>query len=400
MNYREALAWLYGTQTFGIKLGLDNTRRLMAAAGNPHTRLEFIHVAGTNGKGSVCAMLDSVLREAGTRCGLYTSPHLVDFRERIRVDGVMIGEEETASGLTLLREAAADWDHAPTFFELATVLAAWWFERAGAGIVVWETGMGGRLDATNIVMPLVSVITPIGLDHQTWLGDTLAMIAGEKAGIVKRGVPVVCAPQSGEALGVIEAKAKTKGSHLAVVNKPYGGDVGLIGAHQQWNAALALAALDAANLVPDSGTRTRGLAAVNWPARFQCVGEHLVVDGAHNVAAAHALVDAWRSRFGATKARLVFGALEDKKPEDLLAVLRAISDEIVLVPVNSTRAATVTQLKEAATNCGFPAIFEDSLAGALASAPVRPTLVTGSLFLAGEALALLGNLPAPPRTAQ
>lgn len=400
MNYREALAWLYGTQTFGIKLGLDNTRRLMAAAGNPHTRLQFIHVAGTNGKGSVCAMADSVLREAGMRCGLYTSPHLVDFRERIRVDGAMITEEEAASGLTLLREAAADWDHAPTFFELATVLAAWWFDRVAADIVVWETGMGGRLDATNVVTPLVSVITPVGLDHEKWLGDTLAAIAAEKAGIVKRGVPVVSAPQSQEVLDVIGAKAETERARLIVVEKPREGDVGLVGAHQKWNAALALAALDAANLVPDDGTRARGLAAAKWPARFQCIGEHLVVDGAHNVPAAHALVDAWRSRFGSTKARLVFGALEDKKPEELLAVLRAVSDEIVFVPVNNVRAAPVRQLKEAAATCGFSVIDEDTLAGVLAPAPVLPTLVTGSLFLAGEALALLGNLPAPPRTAQ
>jgi len=260
VNYRDALAWLYGTQTFGIKLGLDNTRRLLAAAGDPHERLKFLHVAGTNGKGSVCAMLDSVLREGGVRSGLFTSPHLVEFRERIRVDGVEIPEEAAAEGLTLLRDASSTWDHQPTFFEITAALAAWWFDRAGAEIVVWETGMGGRLDATNVVTPLVSVITPIGLDHQRWLGSTLAEIAGEKAGIIKSGVPVVCGPQDQEALAVIKAKTKAQSSSFLEVTAPYDGPLSLPGAHQQWNAASALAALDAADLVPDKSVRARGLA--------------------------------------------------------------------------------------------------------------------------------------------
>ncbi|MGA1130574.1 MAG: bifunctional folylpolyglutamate synthase/dihydrofolate synthase, partial [Chthoniobacterales bacterium] len=195
MNFREALAWLYAAQTFGIKLGLENTRRLLSAIGDPQDRMSFIHVAGTNGKGSVCAMLDAVLREGGMRPGLYTSPHLVDFSERIRVGGAPIPDEAVAEGLSLLRASSADWDHQPTFFELATVLAAWWFDRSGVGVAIWETGMGGRLDATNVVTPLVSVIAPVGMDHQQWLGSTPAAIAAEKAGIIKPGIPVVSSPQ-------------------------------------------------------------------------------------------------------------------------------------------------------------------------------------------------------------
>lgn len=400
MNYRDALAWLYGTQTFGIKLGLDNTRRLLAAAGNPHTRIRFLHVAGTNGKGSVCAMIDAVLRERGMRCGLFTSPHLVEFRERIRVDGVEIPEEEAAGGLTLLRNAAAGWDHQPTFFEITAALAAWWFDRAGAETVVWETGMGGRLDATNVVTPLVSVITPIGLDHQMWLGHSISEIAGEKAGIIKRGVPVVCAPQKEEALAVLKAKAKEQGSAFIKVTAPYDGHVGLRGVHQKWNAATALAALDAANLVADKSVRERGLAAVRWPARFQRLGDNLVIDGAHNVPAAESLVATWREVFGARKARLVFGALRDKNPAELLSVLRAIADETVLVPVNSDRAATSVEMRGASERCGFASIEESSLADALSSGGDQPTLVTGSLFLAGEALALLEGKEKPARTLQ
>ena len=400
MNYREALAWLYAAQTFGIKLGLENTRRLMAAAAGPHERLKFIHVAGTNGKCSVCAMIDAVLREGGIRCGLFTSPHLVEFRERIRVDGSEISEEEAAEGLTLLRNAAAGWDHQPTFFEITAALAAWWFDRAGAEIVVWETGMGGRLDATNVVTPLVSVITPVGLDHQMWLGHSISDIAGEKAGIIKRGVPVVGAPQKQEALAVIKTKAMEQGSDFIEVAAPHDGPVGLPGVHQQWNAATAFAALDAANLVTDKSVRERGLAAVRWPARFQRIGENLVIDGAHNVPATEALVATWREVFGEQKARLVFGALRDKNPAELLSVLRAIADEVVLVPVNNDRAATSAEMRGASEMCGFTLIKESALADALSSGKDQPTLVTGSLFLAGEALALLEGKEKPARTLQ
>ena len=400
MNYRDALAWLYGTQPFGIKLGLDNTLRLLAAAGDPHERLKFIHVAGTNGKGSVCAMIDSVLREGGVHSGLFTSPHLVDFRERIRVDGVEIPEEAAAEGLTLLRDTSCAWGHQPTFFEITAALAAWWFDRAGVEIVVWETGMGGRLDATNVVTPMVSVITPIGLDHQKWLGHSISEIAGEKAGIIKSRVPVVSAPQDEEALAVIANKAKEQGAALIVVTDPCVGPVGLPGVHQQWNAAVALAALDAANLVPDQSARERGLAAVRWPARFQRVGENLMIDGAHNVPAAEALIAAWREAFGERKARLVFGALRDKNPAELLSILRAIADEIILVPVNSDRAASTEELRAAAESCGFSDIREGRLADAVRTGNSQPTIVTGSLFLAGEALALLGGAPRPARSSQ
>jgi dihydrofolate synthase/folylpolyglutamate synthase len=399
VNYKDALAWLYGTQTFGIKLGLENARRLMAAAGDPQDRLKFIHVAGTNGKGSVCAMLDAVLRASGYRAGLFTSPHLVEFRERIRVDGAEIPEESAAEGLSLLCKAAEDWDHQPTFFEITAVLAAWWFDRAGVDIVIWETGMGGRLDATNVVKPLVSVITPIGLDHQKWLGDTISAIAGEKAGIVKRAVPVVCAPQPDEARAVIEAKAKEQGAELIAVTAPYEGGVGLPGVHQKWNAAVALAALDAAGLASNQPLRERALASVQWPARFQRIGENLVVDGAHNIPATEALVATWRGIFGECKARLVFGALRDKNPAELLSILRAIADEIVLVPVNSDRTAPTDELRAAAERCGFTVIEKSALSKVL-ELNQQPTLVTGSLFLAGEALALLGGLPRPARSSQ
>ena len=203
MNYREALAWLYATQRFGIKLGLENIERLLAAL--PGSGLEtaapckVIHVAGTNGKGSVCAMIDAIARTAGHRTGLFTSPHLVSFRERVRVDGKKISEGEVAGGLTEIRELIRDWDPHPTFFEIATALALQHFQKTRCEILVLETGMGGRLDATNAVQSSVSVITPIDFDHEKWLGHSIDQIAKEKAGIIKPRTPVISAPQRPEA---------------------------------------------------------------------------------------------------------------------------------------------------------------------------------------------------------
>ncbi len=403
MNYRDALAWVYGRQSFGIKLGLDNTRRLLAAAGDPHARLRFLHVAGTNGKGSTCAMMDAILRAAGHRTGLYTSPHLVDFRERIRLDGAMIPEDAVAEGLSLLREAAKTCDHAPTFFELVTVLAAWWLAREEAEYVVWETGMGGRLDATNAVLPDVAVITPIGLDHQKWLGDTLAQIAGEKAGIIKSEVPVVSAPQAQEVREVLTSTAAGVGAPITFVSEPWsGGAAGLAGAHQRWNAALACAALRAAGLRVDADAEVQGLRSVVWPGRFQRIGEDLVVDGAHNPSAIETLVATWREVYGDVRASLVFGAVLDKDIEALLLALRSIADEVWLVPVNNLRGASPEELRPMAEAARFATIHdgpvEESLAAARAAG--RPVLVAGSLFLAGEVLALLEGAARPQATAQ
>ena len=403
MNYAGALAWLYGTQTFGIKLGLDNTRRLLAAAGDPHARLKFLHVAGTNGKGSTCAMMDAILRAAGHRSGLYTSPHLVDFRERIRLDGVMISEDAVAEGLTMLREAAANWDHAPTFFELATVLAAWWFAREGADYVVWETGMGGRLDATNAVTPLVAVITPVGMDHQKWLGGTLAEIAGEKAGIIKPRVPVVSAPQAPEVRAVLASRASGVGVPIAFVDEPWPGVApGLPGLHQRWNAALACAALRAAGTGVEAKDEIDGLRRVVWPGRFQRVEENLVIDGAHNPEAVETLVETWREVFGEVKASLVFAALRDKDAAALLRALRAIADEVWLVPVNNPRGMAPAELRSSAEGAGFAAIHEGSVGESLCAARAsgRPVLVAGSLFLAGEVSAFLQGVKTPPSSLQ
>jgi len=220
VNYSEAIQFLYGLQLFGANFGLENTRRFAALAGDQQEKLRFIHVAGTNGKGSTCAMLESIYRAAGLRVGLFTSPHLVSFRERIQVNRQLIPENELIRLVEeiqpLLKEFSTD-NH-PTMFEVVTVLALNFFSEQNCDLVIWETGLGGRLDATNIVTPLASVITNIGLDHQQWLGDTLEKIAAEKAGIIKPGVPAITAVENPEALAVIEKVAKEKNAPMTKLN--------------------------------------------------------------------------------------------------------------------------------------------------------------------------------------
>lgn len=383
MNFPDALEWLYSTQKFGIKLGLENTHRLLDAAGNPERRCRFLHVAGTNGKGSVCAMLDSILRAAGHRTGLYTSPHLVNFRERVRVDGRMIPEDDVARILSLLRDATTGWPHAPTFFELTTVLAIRFFADAAADFVVLETGMGGRLDSTNAVTPLVSVITPIAMDHAQWLGDTLGKVAAEKAGILKPGVPAVSAPQEDVATGVLRRRAMEIGVPLAFVAGSVDVAVNLRGRQQLRNAALAVEALRAGRIDVSEAAIREGLATVQWPGRFQIL-ENLVVDGAHNPHGVAQLTETWRDEYGAERAVVIFGALRDKDYAGMLSALDAIASEFWFVPVESERGeapARIAALRDGAR------VFEtlDEALQAAARAPGR-VLITGSLFLVGEAL--------------
>ena len=405
MTFDESLTWLNSTQFFGIKLGLDNTRRLLGHLGNPERQLRIFHVAGTNGKGSVCAMLDSIFRSAGLKSGLYTSPHLCDFRERVLVDGKMISRNATAELLTRLHNFCKDWTHSPTFFELSTALALGHFARERCDVVILETGMGGRLDATNAVTPVVSIITPIAMDHAEWLGDSISKIATEKAGIIKPGIPVVSAPQPPEAAEVLRAKAAGCGSPLSFVDQPYEGEIGLEGTHQKWNASLAVAAVDvgqASGLLAQQGTRdacptcisipedavASGLRDVNWPARFQRIGDRIILDGAHNPHAATVLVKTWRERFGLEKPSIIFGAMKDKDCPEMLGILSEIAASFFFVPVANPRTSDPAELAQS-TRC--PAKTFPSLSAAIDSAMAEPppVLITGSLFLAGEALDIL-----------
>ena len=415
LSYTEALAWLYSLQRFGIKLGLENIQRLIAEfisrSGGLQTAVysdggseaaapwKIIHVAGTNGKGSVCAMIDAIVRAGGYDSGLFTSPHLVTFRERIRINGEMIPRDAVATNLTQIRDLVHDWNPHPTFFEIATALALKYFADEKLGIAVLETGMGGRLDATNAVQSNVSVITAIDFDHQQWLGDSLEKIAIEKAGIIKPGVPVVSAPQKKEVEAVLLKRANDCGSPIEFVTASYERHpINLAGTHQKQNAALAIAALSAAKIGIDDSAIAHGLVTVDWPARFQQWDERTIIDGAHNPAAARVLVQTWRKIFGDQHATLVLAILSDKDILGICKALAPISDCVFLPKIRSERAATPEEIALAISNItpALPYSITPSISEAfeLARATANRILLTGSLHFAGEALAHLRGEPA------
>lgn len=398
-SYREALAWLFATQRFGIKLGLENTRRLFTAFGVPGPNERIIHVAGTNGKGSVCAMLDAICRATGYRTALFTSPHLITFRERIQVNGELISEEEVARGLTSINELVAAWDPHPTFFEITTALALDHFRNSAADIVILETGLGGRLDSTNATHPIVSVLTPIDYDHEKWLGHTLTEIAGEKAGIIKEKIPVVSAPQPEEAAAVIRARAAECDAPLTFVSHPFEQfHVALTGAHQKQNAALAVAALSAAGIAVDPANLKQGLATVRWPARFQRWDERTVIDGAHNPAGALSLAQTWQEVFGEQRATVILATLNDKDAAGLCVALGPIMRRVLLPAIRSGRALSPQTLRLTSEGHlpAIPTAIISSFAEAWQEAQSYPDpiLITGSLHFAGEALAHLRGEPA------
>ena len=412
MTYSEAIQFLYDLRWFGTKFGLTNTLKLAAIAGNPQDKLRFIHVAGTNGKGSTSAMLESIYRAADLRVGLFTSPHLVAFGERIQVNRKLIVEADILRSVLemqpLLKQFAAD-EH-PTFFEVVTVMALRYFAEQKCDLVIWETGLGGRLDATNIVTPLASVITNIQYDHQNWLGETLTSIAKEKAGIIKAGIPIVTATDAPEALGVIEQMARGQHAPLTVVSPaemqspPLKGiALPLPGQHQRLNAAVAIATVRAlASQIPATEETIRtGLARVQWPGRLQLVtrssGQKILLDGAHNVAGAEVLAAALKQSFPSDKFTLVFGILRDKDWTAMCKILAPLAATILLVPVQSERSASPEELGEICRRVNPAAKVQEypSLSAALPHAAKDPfVVIAGSLYLIGEAMELLQLSPA------
>lgn len=418
MTYAEAIQFLYGLQMFGTHFGLERTRRLAALADNPHGQLRFIHVAGTNGKGSVCAMLESIYRAAGLRVGLFTSPHLVSFRERIQINRRLIPETDVVRLVGELQQHLPQFpaDNHPTMFEVVTVMALKYFAEQKCDLVVWETGLGGRLDATNIVTPLASVITNIALDHQQWLGDTLEQIAVEKAGIIKPGVPVLTATDAPEALDVIKEVARLenapliKAGQMSRLSPSFRSEMEtgatsvlpLAGEHQKLNAALALATVKALqNQISVSIEQIRaGLATVNWPGRLQLVtrpdGQKFLLDGAHNLAGAECLRAALEKDFSGHRPAFILGALEDKNWREICRLLAPLGGKVFTVPVASARSATADELARECRHANPQAEVTpcENLPAALAACLGEPfVVITGSLYLIGEALERIGLSP-------
>jgi dihydrofolate synthase/folylpolyglutamate synthase len=413
VTYAEAIQFLYRLRWFGAKFGLENTTRLAALAGNPQDRLRFIHVAGTNGKGSTCAMLESIYRAAGLRVGLFTSPHLVSFAERIQVGRRWISEAEVVRQVADLQPLLRQFPegHHPTFFEVVTVMALRHFAEQGCDLVVWETGLGGRLDATNIVTPLASVITNIGIEHSEWLGDTVEKIAAEKAGIIKPRIPVITAATPGQGLEVIASTAERLQAPCTRVDvsefqrPPLDTlELPLHGPHQRLNAATALAAVRilAGQLPVAHAALRRGLASVYWPGRMQRVntssGQVLLLDGAHNPAGAEALRIAVEAEFPAMRPTLIFGVFRDKDSASMCQSLAPLAGRLILTRVQTDRSEDPVKLVPTcrAVNPSASIATCDSLAEALRNAERDPfIIIAGSLYLVGEAMELLHLADAP-----
>ena len=406
MNYAETIEYLVGIRLFGQKLGLETMQELLRQLDHPDRDLQFIHIAGTNGKGSVAAMCAAVLATAGYRTGLYTSPHLVSLCERFQINGQPIAPADVVRLVAELRPLIEGPTPRPaTFFEAVTILALEYFREQKVDVVVWETGLGGRLDATNVVTPLVSVITNVAFDHMQYLGTTLAQIASEKAGIIKPGRPVVTGA-SGAALDVIRRVAADLRAPLTVVTSGVN-RTPLLGQHQAYNCAVAEAALRTSGFKVSSDQLQVGLTRTRWPGRFQivCRDPIVVLDGAHNAAGAACLAAALAEHFPGRRLALVLGVLRDKNYDEMCRILAPLADRIACTRVQSERSNDPELLAELCRRANPQAevrAFAD-VATAYQAACAQPDVVviTGSLFLVGEALSRLGvSAPQPTSAAE
>lgn len=421
MTYSAAIGYLYGLQKHGIKLGLETMSVLLDRLGHPERRFRSLHIGGTNGKGSTAAMTAAVLQASGLRAGLYTSPHLVDFRERIRISGAMVSEERVAD-LTERVRAATLPDLEPTFFETTTAMAFLYFAEAQVDLAVLEVGLGGRFDATNVIEPMACAVTTIGLEHQQYLGSTEEAIAFEKAGIIKPSVPVVIGRMAQEAAGVMQGIAQERSAPLWQLGQEFSVEEqgperftyrgrtqvleGLIcalpGRHQFDNAACALALLEAAGpagLTVDEGAARRGLQSVQWEGRLELIEQYpmVLLDGAHNPAAAYALagfLKEFRRRRPDARVFLVLGMMRDKDHRGFIAPLQEIVSEVILTEAGLSRSASVEALRESFAGWPQPIHEAPVPAEALMLAKRRATsrdliCVTGSLMLLGDVKAAM-----------
>jgi dihydrofolate synthase/folylpolyglutamate synthase len=418
VNFADTVRYLYslGHELKAGKWDLANMGALLAEMDHPESRGRFIHVAGTNGKGSVCAMMASALRTSGARTGLYTSPHLVDPRERIQIDGEWISEAEWCTAFDevhgvaeslLAREAIPA--H-PSFFETVTAMAFSAFARAGVEMVVLETGLGGRLDATNVVMPELAVITAVDFDHEAFLGSSIESIAAEKAGILKTSRPAVFSAQRPDAMRVLEHRALEldipvhHSAEWRLENRQvdrYGSRFTLVadesmeivcplaGMHQIENARTAAAALTVAG-VPRTAIQ-QGIARAVWPGRLERVARDpdVILDGAHNPAGARALAAYISEFFGDEPVRIIFGAMRDKAIDEVTETLFPLAAEVIITAPDQPRALSPETLAEAWGSAKTASRLSDALA--LAAQQPMTTFITGSLYLVGEARAIYGT---------
>lgn len=417
MGYDETLSYLYGLQKHGLKFGLDNIRAILSLLGEPQKSFRSIHIAGTNGKGSTSCMIERLLRASGLKTGLFTSPHILRFTERIQVLGEEITEESVIKLTDEIRGLIGDMS--PTFFEFITAMGFLYFMRKKVEIAVIEVGMGGRLDATNVLEPEVSVITPIGLDHKEFLGRNLKEIASEKAGIIKKGIPVISAAQEPPALEVIKSKAMEMSSELFLEGRDFKSifresypdgividyesnsirldwlGVSLRGRHQAQNAALALRAVE--EIVGDDILKIKdSLSDIHWAGRLERVSDdpEIIIDGAHNPHSAQTLRDSIKELYPKRDITLILGIMSDKDIEGILRALLPLASEIILTAPNYERAEPPQRLRDRAQGLGYGARVSESIKDAIEIAktitPKNLILITGSFYTIGEAKEALG----------
>ena len=422
MTGKEAIEYIHSVSWLGSRPGLDRIIKLCSLMGNPEKGQKFIHVAGTNGKGSFCAMTESILREAGYKTGLFTSPYVVDFNERIRVNGENIPDDALGEVTAYVKSFADTMDDVPTEFELLSAIAFEYFKREECDYVVLETGMGGRLDSTNIIEnPVLSVITGIALDHTSFLGSTVEEIAAEKAGIIKKGTPVLIGAMDSGAENVIRRRAEELGCSAEGVDYSKIGEtfvslegnglvydgvkypLGLLGEYQIKNAAASLSAVkilcEQGIVIPGEAV-TRGLEKVKWPARFELLSKDPVVvyDGAHNPQGIDAAVKGIRRFFGDGKVVLVVGVMADKDHSYMTGVISTLNCSVHTVRPDNPRAMDSVLLAEEFRNVGVTAVshdsFEDAVSAALTEAMVTssPVIGLGSLYMYADFAAALRNM--------
>lgn len=423
MNYQESLDYLHSLARLGIKLGLKNTMRLLDYFGNPQLKTPTIHIAGTNGKGSTAAFAESILRASGYRVGLYTSPHILDFRERIQVDRQLIAPEEITHWITTLKQTSEKLNISPTFFEFTTLMAFLHFDRQKTDWNVVEVGMGGRLDSTNLCQGRVSIITPISRDHESSLGTNLSQIAREKAAIIKHPCTVICGPQEKEVIQVIQNQSRSHKATLLQLGQDFQADIQshslqgqvfdfnspeiwykgleitLSGRHQSVNAGLAVAAciaLDDPSVTEQ--TIRHGLKSADWSGRMEMCSTNpsLIFDGAHNLDSFKKLA-AFLSEFFSHKRKIwVFGIMKDKPLAEIAALISDYADYIVATQPKNDRSTPPEQIRKAFTNFTKPIDLADEIPLALdrayqAADPDDLIVVTGSLFTVAEVKQVIDN---------
>ncbi len=410
MNYNESLKFIHSINSLFCNPGLERTEELCRALGNPQDDLKFIHIAGTNGKGSTSAMLDSILREAGYKVGLFTSPYIERFNERMRVDGDPISDELLAKLCDRVYPIAKNMTDKPTEFELITAIAFLYFKEMGCDIVVLECGLGGRLDATNIIRtPLLSVITGISLDHTSILGNTVEQIAGEKAGIIKAGVPVLFGGDNPGAEGVIRKEAEEKTAPFYTVdhrkihinsadlsgsvfdyNSYKNVKISLLGLYQPRNAALVLSAIDllrGKGIELSEGAIYRGLMKARWSARFEIISENprIIFDGAHNAEGIRAATDSIKHYFGDELVYVITGVLRDKEYEKIAGDIARVAAKAFTITPDNPRALDGKKYAEVISSFGVTALPCPSITHALRAA-------TGEALANGKSIVILGSL--------